>query len=1460
MAASKSSGRRKSDGAPTLKIPLRVGGLSSWTALTTLSFCIAALIAGGLLYYSYVRDQEVFLTKQHFRNLDTIGRNLSEATKAFEKVIESAGTALGVSDQGVRIERSLRDQRCFSEPFARVTGIKKKTGGDDLRDWLEAAKPFFAFLCASSRLSDVFVTLDIQPPVELPLNLFSQHKNSEPLKLALEEGYEFKSLAGDRLALHPAPDNDEEHAQRYLVTPEINGRRGLSLEKGLSIEDLNDSLRQQCVGCKFTLHARFELQPLLDELVVPDTFADVLVADEQGNVIVHRPDKERSADTRLERIDRLLRQESEAGRGLPTQPGGSDLRTVSLWDQLPLQKSVRLGESEYYIYAQAVPIDSRRHHETNIRGDAGRLKLIVAGLVPVREVLWQALTIPHGVSLTLIFLSFALTFTLPLIKLATMGPRDRLGLPDALGCMLFSMMGAALLTFTIGAWGLHNNAKSTADEKLQSATRVIRTKFEDELRGLVSSLKRLSEGHSISNDSKRCVSIDLKKPPRHACFGVPFDWSKSPLIHTAIRVDPLGNILKLDTIRRTSIITRNIQSRPFVQAVWAGGLLHLPKKDGQEEIAKVGFFIEPIYAWDDGEFGTMLASPVVPPNNTAQAKDSVAAVADLRAGDIVAIRTRLTSLVGAVVPAGYGYAVIDKDGQVLYASEKNRNLRENFFSETDHDVQLKSLVEAKTDGAIRVNYLGHAHVMHVSRLLEPLPWTLVVYRDTRWLDWVADQALFFGVALFTCYSFVILVGGLFALIIFQSVRRGEGGWMWPAEGRARTYYGLAVFNFLVMFIAVVSTWGLGDNHPGWAPLAAVGLSATAMGVMVWILKKSEGTSARDEHGVVTPETKWAYSTLATTAILLMAAMPSGVFLTVGFQRALSLYESYAAHTFYKNVEKLGKDNDEWYQHILPETQFDARQKYVEPTCNGWSVKLNCIRKSLRTQYREFLSDTLWPDSVPPNLTSLPKLLNEKMRGLFHLWMWAPGRQLGGWIAHSEDLQKPASPFILFASNAHTPWLVTIGLFSGIVSILWYMWLCENPREKHRKITVAILVAIFGFILLLYFIENDDPDSSAGKALRFAVYMGIGSMIVTAATYGSQRLVCHYLFLMDFAKPLTTSRIDDSLTCHVLIVVPPAKDPLTKLDRNKWKVLPIPTLLADYQEVDNPWPAYVTDESCPLVITGFDHRLSERHQAVRMLNLIERLALQPDRPILVVSHRHPFDSEIVSFESSNIPVQDRSTVLSRDRWAAAFKNFLVIPYSGFRKSDDQLGVIDRIKEDPASLAQKCAGGLWTDWVENRTIRVDEESETETRYALGVLRCRYEYWWADCSSSEKIALWHVATDRFLHASNSKLYPLLWKGLLKLDPDIKLCSRSWQLFVKQAGDRDQLAFLTHDLKPSTWAKVSRPLLIGLLSSVAFLAVTQQNVREVVIALVPVLPAFLIEIPRLLSGGLRSAIARES
>lgn len=1469
-----SSGRRKNDGGRAGKIAIRLKRSSSWTALTTLLLSVGFLIAGGVLYYTYVKGQEASLTKRHFRNLETIGRNLSEATKAYENVIGGASEA-GLSFP--HLPSSLpQDQRCFSEPFVKVRG--SLPAKEAATDWLRRLAPTFAYLCASSKLHDVGLSLDIQPPVAVDLRHFQKEKVNQTLKLALDEGYEFKALGRDILKLTPPPDDFERDSKAYRVTPELNGRRGVKLEKGLvSLEG--------CAHCRLTLHARFDLQPLLDELVPPDTFADLFVTDEQGNVIVHRADKERSNDTRFEQLAGLLH--GDPGPIVQGTSAPVDQQNRPLWEQLPLRKTVRLGDIDYYLYAQAVPIDSRSPNGVLPHGDAGRLKLIVAGLVPVSEVLWSALVIPHGVSLTLIFMSFALTFTLPLIKLATMGPRDRLGLTDALGCMLFSMMGTALLTFTIGSWTLHDRVKSAADAKLELAADAMRDTFEQELKSLTEKLKDLRKNPMSSLGDDKCIKAKAKE--YRACFGMPIrETLNDPLVLTTIWVDPLGDITNLETIRRTSVLSTNIRERGYVKDVWAGRLLHL------ESDHEMGFSIQPIYAWDDGEFGTMLATKVMPdevPKARIRLGESVE-TKEYSAGEyVLAIRTRMQSLVNTVVPVGYGYAVIDTDGTVLYASDMSRNLRENLFSETDNDPRFTSLVRAQTTGTIRVNYRGRAHVMNVSRLLEPLSWTLVVYRDTRWLDWVTDQALFFGVALFTIYSFVILLGGLFVIVIFQSVNSGEGGWLWPAQQRFGIYEKLMVVNILFLLVIILVVYLCSEDHPVRVLLGAVVISCIAMGIMVWCLRtnpanKQVGLSeTRGERGALSPHTRWAYSGLATTAILLMSAMPSGVFLTVGFQRALSMYESYAAHEFHMQIEKRKEESFRWHQHILEKDRFirmfsipvlDHLKAGLE---QGRFVRLaKCPHRDsplAGIEYWEFLFNCDWTSTVQKsgtlNLTAQPpEWFMERTRSLLHLWMWEPGRQLGGWIGHSVDNMGGTSRFLLFAATGSLPWVFTGTALVGIAAILLYMRLCEEMRGKKKwVISLAIGVGIVGFAVLLW--RSEDPGTSPTWQLAgFAFHLGIGCALLTATTYGCQRLVSHYLFLMDFAEPLIKSGYRQLVASkRVLLVLPPthgAQWVEDKLIQDKWTVVNIAALLRDYEREGILNDSRIgKDIPTPLAILWFDHRLSERRQAINMLKLMEHLALENDRKILVISHRHPFDPEIVSFESSDVPVQDRSFVLSRDRWAAAFKDFTVIPYSGFEDFDDHLPMVETILREPAVLEpNNSQSSLWINWVHKTTTEgkgqsPDQQVESKARYALGVLRCRYEYWWADCTPSEKLALWHVVNDRFLHAGNSKLYPLLWKGLLKLSPDIKLRSKSFHLFVKQVGDRDELAFLRDDLKPSTWAKLSRPLLLGLLSAVIFLAVTQENVRDVIIALVPVLPAFLIEIPRLIGGNIRAAISRE-
>lgn len=62
--------------------------------------------------------------------------------------------------------------------------------------------------------------------------------------------------------------------------------------------------------------------------------------------------------------------------------------------------------------------------------------------------------------------------------------------------------------------------------------------------------------------------------------------------------------------------------------------------------------------------------------------------------------------------------------------------------------------------------------------------------------------------------------------------------------------------------------------------------------------------------------------------------------------------------------------------------------------------------------------------------------------------------------------------------------------------------------------------------------------------------------------------------------------------------------------------------------------------------------------------------------------------------------------------------------------------------------------------------DEQAESKTRYALGVLRCRYEYWWSGCTPSEKLALRHVVTDRFFACRQFQVVSLALEGSAQTD----------------------------------------------------------------------------------------------
>lgn len=1473
MADHSTTGRRKSDRAGAIaRFSPRTGALS-WISLTGLVLCFGLLAVGGIIYYKYVDHRETFLAKEAFRSLEELSRNVSNATRGYVKLLEpfalQADGLARLTKKNLRetdLYASAENSRCFSHsPVSFSDELWNLNNTEELKSITKHFEFVLSALCSANKLADVWLSFDSPTLQPFPIRSSPLIKESEAIRLALSEGYRFDSIKENALQF-AAPARPKPTTYRIISETDAAKSLRLELKQEIASKDLNIASKNEWTSV--TVSARFRLDVLIQELAIPEAFTDVIIADEAGQVILQRSDPDGVATARFERLDILLSHSSQGAESFNSTSASLSTATASSnslpLSRLPVQKSIQIGENNYFVFAQALTLDLRESASVKQSPDTQPLKLIIAGLVPVNEFHWAARKIPHGMVLGLIFSAFVLVFALPLIKLLSMGPRDRLGLPDALVSMFFSIMGTALFTLALGAWITHTTINDSADNQLEKGSTAIKGQFKNELTTVVSQLNMLRgyEGKAATLcpengplKPKMWNSTNYVLSPRSGCRKGSGLQVKGPvindpfLVHMALWVGPDGEVNRLEAVQQAPIVTTNLNERPYLRDMWNGTNLHRLSENSFE------FSIQPVLAWNDGEFATMIAAKAItlpkdiPDLNHQAFKDYK--------DYVVAIRAPLRALTQTVLPIGYGYSVIDKTGLVLYDLDKRNNLRENLFKATDDNQELKSIVSSGATAKVRASYHGHSYVMYVAPLMEDvLPWTLVVYRDTQWLDWVTDESLFFAVALFSMYALVFIVIGLFVSVLYTSIASGSGGWMWPANAQWNEYRFLSLVNIAGITLLLWWIWIWIDKGPLFAMFSAMAGVCILTGLIIYALKrkvpKTRTASPQISQdcqppNALSPHVRWAYSSMATTTIFVLAVIPSNTFLSIGAHRSLSLYESYAGHSITERVNSCKRAFEVWKQRVLTAKQRDY---FKEHSDGCWKPLLS--------------------EEVPPNITDgSVTWLNEKYRSRLHLWMGEPGKQLGGWIGHA-----PTNNPVSFSSSLYEPKrageLHIYASILAIVVVLAYARLFEQGSARLLVAILAVLVTAFltagSLIVRTEIIYHPEPPSAWWHIDPFLTSMILGTGIVTAITYCTQRIVGHYLFLLDFQEPIILNGPSTRTSHkHILIVIPTTHEsawigePLKVIVNDSssigWHVYDIP------QHIQNTEVEWGAAECLPLpknngalAVVGFDFRVTEPRQAHTMLEFMERLALEPDRPVLLIAQCHPFDSELMSFESTEVSGQGRTADVKLERWAHALRDFLIIPFSGRECQGDQKDIIKEILDDPGYLT----GEDWAHFVNEVKNDQDQDNYSRMRYALGMMRCRYEYWWADCTKSERLALAQIASDHFLHAGNPKLYPLIWKGFVKLQPHIQLRSQSFRTFILQVADRDGIHQLEYDLKPSIWAKASGPLVIGLISFVLFLGITQESVRDVIIAFAPILPAFILELPKLFGGWGRSSIPR--
>ena len=428
----------------------------------------------------------------------------------------------------------------------------------------------------------------------------------------------------------------------------------------------------------------------------------------------------------------------------------------------------------------------------------------------------------------------------PLLKFRTMRASERVPRRAALYFFVSSIVTVALiivLTIHLGyglsdfdIWSRVPGFDQTT-EKLQRLAEAVDTNVALEAGQGIDALNQAMTSNYFQNaarniqDNKTACGVDKAYSVQEQRFEVlklrDFPVANYPYFDQMFWVDNGGfQQIKWTVRSRVTPATRLCQFNFFVETM-QGHLWQFA--DGNR---KESFRIDPLYSPNTGEYQAVIGLTYDHANDPADKPERPLAM--------TAMVTEMLSLIDPVVPPGYGFAVVDESGMVLFHSVSDRNGREQLFDEVDGDPAVRAAVFARTGGQLATTYHGAPHRFFVRPLRHILgcPWTLITFRDLRPL--AALQLQRTVLMLILCVIYLLLV--CFCAIAFVRMYDYPRGWLWPQSTLNARYVHvtLSLLTLAALLYAVVL----------WASLlvsfvAAVTASVAAIVIISWKLRGRE---------------------------------------------------------------------------------------------------------------------------------------------------------------------------------------------------------------------------------------------------------------------------------------------------------------------------------------------------------------------------------------------------------------------------------------------------------------------------------------------------------------------------------------------------------------------------------------------------------------------------------------------
>lgn len=1077
-------------------------------------------------------------------------------------------------------------------------------------------------------------------------------------------------------------------------------------------------------------------------------------------------------------------------------------------------RDVKIAGNKYKMFLQPfrLPLDIQWKVEAWKAGEnpAPEHNWVVGGLIPSSSFLGKTMAVPPMLVTVVVFLIIVLFLCLPFLRIRFIGLREALKANDVAALALALTVACSLVTFAFIHIVTYRAERDLQDSQLEAVADSIGVALESELDALECELIRqtrmwqILSGASDGENGNANSTKGFKLRANILDVGEPL-YPHYPHFEMVFGMDGGGKQTWKWSIKKTTTPLLPLPGREYFQRA----------KNYDLDLRSSG---EARHCVGDSGFVNGRVVQSIRSKTTSQ----VFAILSLRLNGanpertiVTAIEAELLSLIDPVLPPDYGFAVIDKTGEVQFHSDSDRNLREDFFEEIDYDEEITSSVFSGVTKCGDVTYTAEPLRVLVTPL-EGTPWTLAVFVDRKILDHLDLETILFSLALYGLYLVVFLLSCV--LINFLCTRKAAPGaaynmWFWPDPKSAGTYR-----RMLVWVGAFIVLWLLGNaTFAPYMPIWCIVTPPILAAVIRRQLGRRASNSPPERQNGLSRRWRWTY-----------VALLIGLYFSIAFLPPLTFYsavrvEQVSVITKLHQVELAQSLRERVTRHV------DRYREVRLANANG-----DIVRKTL------YLNDD--------GNIDIQK---------------APDIHVTG-----SSIGESVGEFSLPESGRSNQWLISI--FSRLRVLPTYDWISAAMRGlSHRNTSGAYDVAWFAGkdrdqSYLSMKIRDFRPSISLGsnaskldsihfnhlnirtslEHLRPAepIWIVVGAIAAILALFLILRSIMRVTFLSNMNYPLSVDGEDliDSQEIKRQLRIRHRRARENASEGNLAHVI-------DYQDIEaaESIEPILTNAACSpkaeILLTKFDYGLGDDRSAAKKLQLLEGLVALKDKRIVIDSSVDPL--YFLTSAAHDFWEAEHRDRIQLDRWAAVLQPFVKLRRKATEGELDklqeqfkaELQEIDEFKSLKNDDVKYC---LVSEGWPNQRLRdyakaLAKREELKTYTAEDVIdqigdlaAAHYRRIWSSCSTNEKVLLHRLAQEGFVNwRMEGTLRSLIRRRIVVAAPSFRLMNESFRRFVLRAERPEVFLQWERDVQASLWSRVRLPLVLSGMVVAAFFIATQRE-----------------------------------